>query len=376
MKHSTNKVAIVFFATMFTCNSTIAMNQCRSQQLIQRSERQIQKANVAAEEAIRHDCPNDLRTALDNGASPDYTDKRGNNFLLMTRKGKAVAQELLQHDIFQRPEHINHQNHWGQTALMNTCCLGEILTAQTLIGLPGINLNLQDTTKHTAAHYAALSKSIRGRSKIIQELAYKADFTIPNNKGITPVIFLAINNEVIHLGALREIMKRKGLDGNTQAHLLATARIDKLELQYPHKIYLRIIKMLNLVGLNILTPNHMNQLPVDIAIENLEYLKHLYHTTPSDDLYKAVTNQEKILHNFIRFSLQASQIPIQTTSPFFLMLNVETIIALEDSLKDPYYYERNIEHRNAIKQELHNRIQKNFLSNPNGPFVWIPADNS
>lgn len=312
-------------------------------------ERQVEKSTLALEDAIRsNDCIG-LKQALNNGANPNYTDKCGNNFLLLAARKRNCLLQLLSYDVFKQSKCINHQNKFGQSILMRACYADDIAIVRELINIKEINFNLKDNEGNTAAHYAFRSKSGENKVKIVTSLANcDADFTITNKNGITPAFFLATSNERFPLGTLRKIMSQQDSDGNTQLHLLAKAETELL-IPSGNYLYSNVIKLLKLVDLGIWNLNNHHQLPIDLVAQKYNDLHSLYTQDKSPHLFKVLTNQEKILHELLK------QHAAERTSFCITMcsnaqeFNLETYVVLYYIPKDSEYYEKSIEERSFIK---------------------------
>lgn len=346
MKNSTNFSMIIFFVIIFVGNVTIAMDGQHSSAL-EYLQCQIQEANKSALNAIQCNSSKQLETAINNGANLNFIDEDGNNWLLIAiqKDRREILNLLLNEPMFHASEFINHQNNYGESPLSKACFLGNLFVVKNLTILRNIKINQQDANGYTAAHYAAQSDCFINRAKIIEQLAdYGADFTIPDKTGITPVIFLAPHYQDLHADVFQKIMKQRDIRENTQLHLLAKAKPNALQNKTDYDLFAQVTGMLNTVGLGVFNLNLYGELAVDLAVQKHEELK------SSSASHHDITACEYKLHQLLRFYLtQAHTSPIVTTSCFTHKLNIETEIALDDSINDKYYYDRSIEYRNKTK---------------------------
>lgn len=344
MKSTLATAVYIFLITAFSCKSILAMDQLSPK---------TRKASLDAQRAIQQKCNLSLESALNNGASPYYTNNQGDNLLMLATQDFKILPIVLGQSSFQNPDVLNHQNNAGVTLLMMLCSVGSQGHLNKLIGFEGINLNMQDNNGNTAAHYAAShGEEFHRRDMVIVLLRHNADFTIKNKKGITPIPFLIEKNQTLPKTILHKIMEQADANGNNQLHLWANAQADNLNGTSKAIIFMKIAKQLDYAELGMLSHNNMHQSALDIVMEEYQTLLNIYQQEESIKAYKALTRQEIMLHKLLIFYAKELGSPIKLNSPFIKILNLETIVACNQALLDPHYYEKSIEDRNRIKQEI------------------------
>ena len=238
-------------------------------------------------------------------------------------------------------------------------------------------INMQNHDGLTALHLACQNTQYPIIKKLI---SYGARATIRNNCQGTPLSllgpwinqwdvfhsFLAENTDTAH-----ELIHATDTDGNTQFHLCATIQ------NVNEATFNNYLLFLQSYGLDINTRNNDGKRAVDLAEQEYTRLYNFYTTSKLPGIYKVVTNQERVMHTFLRLTspnmdrtllthfLQntCKELPEELHNIIeylYYALNIETIIAKKYNAQRSYYNDF-IENKNEIKNQLRDKPEPKLL---------------
>ncbi len=362
-------------------------------------------ATLLCLQGIAKNNPNQVKIALLAGADVNHIISDGKSlFYLACEKNsnEEIYKLLITHENID----INSRNSYSATPLYVACELGLTTTVASMLSKAPQTANIcsrggsiplhvaayhgkkdcvtlflshdirtsnhQDYGGFTALHQACNVRQLDTIKLLIEK---DADPTIKNNYQVTPLTrlfsvcyddlnlfysFLADNPSVA-----KKIIHKKDKQKNNQFHLCATIQ-GILEPKFDS--YLLFLASHNL---DINARNNEGKRAVDLAYEKYTKLYNFYTIEKLHNMYKDVTNQEQVMHAFLRFisphtpcALFKTMLEQQSanghTLPEELLvhiirnyyeLNIETIVAKKYK-HNKKYYDDYIENKNQIKQQL------------------------
>eukprot|EP00041_Stephanoeca_diplocostata_P038487 m.1519701 g.1519701 ORF g.1519701 m.1519701 type:complete len:1385 (-) comp25225_c2_seq2:179-4333(-) len=164
--------------------------------------------------ACYHNCPKHVAALLKSGAPVDAMDRDGKSALHWACGGKdaACAKAILSHD----KNAANPRDKQQRTPLHTCMAESSIAVAQALTRTAGCDINAKDDTGRTPAHWAAALNKIACVNILVKA---KADFTVTDNEGATPLHYASQHSDTDVLCTLQKAspasMDMKDNNGST-----------------------------------------------------------------------------------------------------------------------------------------------------------------